>query len=437
MSEIQTITNISDIKNQIKESIKTVDTSDYTEKKFGEEEEYTYKGLLGGVDSLLTDITSLIKAPKQFVKLSIYQERQNIVKALTNVQKHIADPHNLWSSLDELKQAIRPFHIRYTKERLIDFDNELSELTKQKQKFSKSLNDLQNDLDLTIENKDKANKIVTLLQENINSGEEKLNILNENINSIENNAKHISNIKNQSDGHKELIDNFVEKIVNRGMELEKQTKKTNNFNAKLAEFIEEREDLLQTAKILIQKAKTALGYKKAEGIAAAFRARLHKLESTEKEDKWYKNLWIGIKNPSLWWIIGSVIFSGITIFLSYEFIQSIESNDLNFNVIFARLSTLALPIAGTWFCAEQYIKIKNIAEDYAYKTVLVESMIGFSEQLKDKNDNDETYKTYMEKMLNEIHQHPLKNHKKQEIANPYKKILDDVENLISKNNTPS
>lgn len=225
MSEIQTITNISDIKNQIKESIKTVDTSDYTEKKFGEEEEYTYKGLLGGVDSLLTDITSLIKAPKQFVKLSIYQERQNIVKALTNVQKHIADPHNLWSSLDELKQAIRPFHIRYTKERLIDFDNELSELTKQKQKFSKSLNDLQNDLDLTIENKDKANKIVTLLQENINSGEEKLNILNENINSIENNAKHISNIKNQSDGHKELIDNFVEKIVNRGMELEKQTKK--------------------------------------------------------------------------------------------------------------------------------------------------------------------------------------------------------------------
>lgn len=123
--------------------------------------------------------------------------------------------------------------------------------------------------------------------------------------------------------------------------------------------------------------------------------------------------------------------------MSYEFIQSIESNDLNFNVIFARLSTLALPIAGTWFCAEQYIKIKNIAEDYAYKTVLVESMIGFSEQLKDKNDNDETYKTYMEKMLNEIHQHPLKNHKKQEIANPYKKILDDVENLISKNNTPS
>jgi gas vesicle protein len=33
-------------------------------------------------------------------------------------------------------------------------------------------------------------------------------------------------IKNQSNNHKELIDNFVEKIVNREQELENQTVKT-------------------------------------------------------------------------------------------------------------------------------------------------------------------------------------------------------------------
>jgi hypothetical protein len=32
----------------------------------------------------------------------------------------------------------------------------------------------------------------------------------------------------------------------------------------------------------------------------------------------------------------------------------------------------------------------------------------------------------MKKMLNEIHQHPLKNHKRQEKVNPYKKTLDDL-----------
>jgi hypothetical protein len=31
---------------------------------------------------------------------------------------------------------------------------------------------------------------------------------------------------------------------------------------------------------------------------------------------------------------------------------------------------------------------------------------------------------------------PLKNHKKQEAANPYKKLLDNLKDLISKNDTP-
>ena len=68
--------------------------------------------------------------------------------------------------------------------------------------------------------------------------------------------------------------------------------------------------------------------------------------------------------------------------------------------------------------------------------MLAQSIIGFSEQLKDKGDNDEAYKTYIKKMLDEIHQHPLKNHKKQEAANPYKKLLDNLKDLISKNDTP-
>jgi hypothetical protein len=34
----------------------------------------------------------------------------------------------------------------------------------------------------------------------------------------------------------------------------------------------------------------------------------------------------------------------------------------------ARISIISLPFAGAWFCAGQYTKLKNIAEDYAYKT---------------------------------------------------------------------
>ncbi|SMN00798.1 hypothetical protein SPONL_1558 [uncultured Candidatus Thioglobus sp.] len=423
MSEVQTIIDIRNVKNKIKDSIKTVDTVDYAEQKFGNEDEYTYKGLLGGVDSLLTDITTLIKAPIQFLKLSTYQEREDIFVALNDIQDYLSDPEYLWNYLDKLKQAIRPFYIHYTKERLIDFGSELSELTIQKQEFTKSLNDLQNDLNSTTKNKGKIDEILTLLQEknteledDINSGKERLDTLNENINNIENNAEHIENIRNHSDSHRELIDNFVEKIVNREQELENQTGITNAFNEKLEEFTTERGDLLKTAKTLIEEAKTALGYTKAEGISSAFQTQLKERDDGNK------------------WLIGASIFILIATVLTVVFIFMNQSTDLNTTL--ARISIISLPFAGAWFCAGQYTKLKNISEDYAYKTMLAQSIIGFSEQLKNDDETDNSYQDYMKKMLDEIHQHPLKNHKKQETENPYKKLLDGVKDLISKNNTP-
>ncbi|CAC9519331.1 hypothetical protein [uncultured Gammaproteobacteria bacterium] len=109
MNEIQTITNIRDVKNKIKEGIKTINTADYAGQKFGNEQEYTYEGLLGGVDSLLTDVTTLIKAPVQFLKLSTHQERLYIFDALNNIQIYLDDiqiynnPRDLHQYLDKLR----------------------------------------------------------------------------------------------------------------------------------------------------------------------------------------------------------------------------------------------------------------------------------------------------------------------------------------------
>jgi hypothetical protein len=67
--------------------------------------------LLGGVDSLLTDVTTLIKAPARFSKLSTYQERLDIFNALNSIKNYIDNPYysDLHPCLDKLKQAIRPF----------------------------------------------------------------------------------------------------------------------------------------------------------------------------------------------------------------------------------------------------------------------------------------------------------------------------------------
>ena len=448
MAEIQSIREIIAIKGTLKESLKDIDVDGFSEYTFGYEGEYTYKSLLAELRALLTDITTLTKNPKQFLKLSTYGERNDIRDYLNNVNSYLDNPGELHNQLEPLKSAIRPFHIRYTKNRYVEFNNELSELTRQKQEFEKQLNSLKKELTTTTKNKGKSDAILNTLteqQDTLTNGLELIETkrikLDSEIATVAGNHAHISNIKAKTDSQKEVVDNFVEKIVNREQELENQTIKTAGFNEKLEAFTTERDELLITAQDLIEVAKTSMRYGKAEGIAASFRYRLHKLEpsSAEKgEGKWWVTLWRTITNPSLLWILGSAVFVAIAIFMSYEFIEVVNkvvntNGELSFNVLLAKLSTVALPIAAAWFCAGQYTKIKNIAEDYAYKTALAESIIGFSEQLKD-DENDEIYKDYMKIVLEEMHHHPLRNHKKYDESKPDKTLNDKLKDITGGTN---
>lgn len=69
---------------------------------------------------------------------------------------------------------------------------------------------------------------------------------------------------------------------------------------------------------------------------------------------------------------------------------------------------IPLTLTGAMFCARQYVKQKNIIEDYAYKTVLAKSIVAFSEEFKGK----EQYSQYIETVLREIHQDPLRQRSK-------------------------
>ena len=220
----------------------------------------------------------------------------------------------------------------------------------------------------------------------------------------QNHASEISEFKNTVDSYKPVVDAFTQKIADRERQLEDQKSRTDEYNAQLG-------DSLKNADELIEKAKTALGYQQAVGISTAFKTRLNRLEDV----KWWKS-----ENTA--WLFAAIAFSGLAIYLGYDLIQAIggtsttDSNGTSHNItldsFIARFSVMTLPVAAVWFCAGQYTKNKNVAEDYAYKTVLAQSIIGFSEQLKNDDQSDSSYLDYVKKMLDEIHQHPLKNHKK-------------------------
>jgi hypothetical protein len=104
---------------------------------------------------------------------------------------------------------------------------------------------------------------------------------------------------------------------------------------------------------------------------------------------------------------------------------------------------MPLTIAAAWFCSSQFVKQKNIAEDYAYKTVLAKSIVGFSEQLSKKSNQGDEYKKYIEKMLDEIHRDPIRRNERRNVkgaeldelikkVNEIKPTLDKVIESVTK-----
>ena len=80
---------------------------------------------------------------------------------------------------------------------------------------------------------------------------------------------------------------------------------------------------------------------------------------------------------------------------------------MSLHIFISRISMIPLTLAGAMFCARQYVKQKNLIEDYAYKTVLAKSIVAFSEELR--QGDDKNYSEYISVMLKEIHQDPLRS----------------------------
>ncbi len=383
--------------------------------QYGQEEEFTHQELLDELVSILTDLKTLTEKPEELLNFSTYDERMNIHSLLNSCMKNLANPAQLWSNMVTTNKTIRSFNIRHTKERFFIAKNELADLEKEKINLQQTLSAMKRDIKVTEQNKSQSDEILQSLkkqqeelQQQQNDLADKLNQTRTHVQESQNHANTISQFRNKVDSHQPVIDTFVQKIAKREQRLEDQKVKTDTYNSQLIKFTDEHKKRLEEAENLIKKAKTALGYRQAEGISAAFKTRLDKLENV----KWWKS-------ANTYWLGMAILLSCTTIWMSFDFIQAIK-NDLQnssrsgitLNWILARFLVFTLPIVATWFCAGQYVKNKNITEDYAYKTILAQSIIGFSEQLKTEDPSDTSYQEYVKKMLDEIHQHPLKNHKK-------------------------
>lgn len=418
--ETNSIQNIKNAKESIDIKLSTYKTTlknaNYTlSTEIGSENEYTIGSFITELSNILIDLSYLIRASNIFLKLSTIDERNSIYGLLNNINVSLDNFnfHNAVSYLNQLKIIIRNYHIRGDKKRFLEYNNAIDSLTKKSQEIDEIKQEIKNikinSLKVAEEIESKKNQFDTKYDQLIGSFQE----LEKSITDVKSRYSELSGLVSNSEtankqiqqklsnvtSNEKTIETFSENVSKRENQLKDQQIKTNEFVEKLNDFTNEHKKYLIEAKSLISSAREALKLNTTEGLSAAF-----------------SNQYDIANNPKMrvGWLIGSILFLLLTIVLGAWVVGGWWIDDPeNIRNILGRISLLPLSLLGTLFCANQYIKQKNIAEDYAYKTVLAKSLVAFSDELKNRG-SEATYSEYITTVLSEIHQDPLRKRSKEE-----------------------
>lgn len=388
---------------------------DLDSREYGSESEYSINFMCNGIKSLMTDVAYLVASHEIFVRLSTYNERVEIKNKLTDLNSYIVRrQHSQIAALyDALKLLLRRFNLVTDKKRHVEFQEEINRLQNvalsledQIRVVNSKLQSAETIYDGTVEVKEsfdlKYKEIIETkksLVDELTTFKGSVSELNEWSKSISDKERVATQKINSIVSSEQKFQDFINKIQERETELEGQQKRTSDYDIKLQEYQTRHDKSLSEAESLIDKSRQALQYTTAQGMSAAFQ--------TQYEDA--KSKWI-----TGGWLVGALLFVGATLALGLWLLTDNgvdESGGLNLHIFISRISMIPLTLAGAMFCARQYVKQKNLIEDYAYKTVLAKSIVAFSEELR--QGESKNYSEYISVMLKEIHQDPLRTRGKE------------------------
>lgn len=304
---------------------------------------------------------------------------------------------------------------------LEDYKDEISKLSDVRKKYQDFLTKL-SELERLQNESSSIFNVLTNIQNQIN---ELLNQANEKINSLsgmETTGKEFTQKINESSN---VVKESEKEIEAKKLQITTFSQNIDEYKTKIDELTENAKAIIakeQTINDLIRSAETALNLKSAQGISAAFSSQY----DTAKDSGVVKIFW-GIKLNS--WIFGASLFIlsaiGITVWIATGHLNS-DSNGIS--LIIARIVAVAISITGATFCAKQYIKQRNIAEDYAYKAVLSKSIVAFTDEIKKRDE--QKVAQYLTKVLDEIHKDPLRGRENADDKNIGLNATEIIEKLI-------
>ena len=139
--ELTSVNQIREKRDEIREKIKSLDLKSHSSETYGNENEYTFKGVIGGIEALLTDISTLTRHPLKFVKISTYSERNSIHSQLVRIETYLDNPVNYITHFEALKTLLRSYNVRYFADRHVEFEKEIEVVRKIKLQLQQTLID--------------------------------------------------------------------------------------------------------------------------------------------------------------------------------------------------------------------------------------------------------------------------------------------------------
>lgn len=415
--EVLSINQIRDNRNKLRKQVKDANASAYSGIPLGSESEYNWRGILEDLNGMFIDITTLTKASRRFIQISTASERSTLATYLSNMSGYFSNPQSsqFINAFDNTKKMLRDFNVRSFSERQIQFDEELQKLMTLKVQINEELNDIKSIKSTIQENAESIENGFKNQQESIESLDEGIETLEAKKLELEKNAEKFDSIleslettdanateqleeitssMNSAKSNEKLISSFALNVENRDKQLAKIEQRVNENDEKLEVYESERKNILTESKGLIASAKKALNYKAAEGISAAFQEQ-YVLSSDKKK--------------TVFWLWTAGVAMAVAVVLG---IWVAKSSSTEISYILGRVSLIPLVLLVALFAGKQYVRQKNIAEDYAYKMVLSKAIVGFSEQLKKHGtEGNEEYIHYIKRALEEIHKDPLRSRK--------------------------
>lgn len=377
-TQILEIINDESLNQSITDLISKYSEHNYNDRTINE----SYQQFLEIKDLLKVNIESSF-----FDRIS-FTKRNQILSYLQNIKSQISNVNQTILNIDTLYDYLISSGLQINLISKRDFAKEFKNLTS-----------LQNGLEILInEFQDRQNKLEDFDNSFTHVSNKKVEI-DSITQEIEKGKDKIINYEKEAKDLSNQLETIKTNVVSIEQEVDAKKLNVNTFSENIEDYKSSIGELEKKGKAIIEKDKTinalieqaekALNLKSAEGISAAFSSQY------------------GKKRNLGWWIFGSVIFLILAIILTIWIIGGWHIADPNsVSSIIGRIVAVGISITGATFCAKQYTKQSNIAEDYAYKAVLSKSIIAFTEEIKKRDDKKVA--EYLEKVLSEIHQDPLR-----------------------------